>query len=257
MKEKIKVTAVSYLNTKPFLYGIFEHKLEEELDLELNIPSVCAQKLSSGEVDLGLVPVAVIPQLANPHIISDYCIGTVGAVKTVCLYSHCPLEEITSIYLDHHSRTSAALLQLLLREYWQLNPQLLPAFEGYIDKIEGTTAGLVIGDRTIGLEKRFPYVYDLGEVWESYTGLPFVFAAWVSNKPLAPEFIERFNQALATGLDHIPQLIYLLPKPESDFDLQAYFTHHISYELDAPKRIALDRFLKALGVEHPVEGLLV
>ncbi|MEO0777532.1 MAG: menaquinone biosynthesis protein [Bacteroidota bacterium] len=257
MKSKIKVTAVSYLNTKPFLYGIFNHGLEEELDLELNIPSVCAQKLRDGEVDLGLVPVAIIPQLIRPHIISDYCIGTVGAVKTVCLYSHCPLEAISSIYLDYHSRTSAALLQLLLREYWHLHPQLLEATPGYIDQIQGTVAGLVIGDRTIGLEKRFPYVYDLGEVWEAHTGLPFVFAAWVSNKALAPDFIDRFNRALAAGLAHIPQLIYLLPKPEADFDLPAYFNQHISYELDDPKRLALDRFLKALGVQDPVEGLLV
>ena len=100
MKSKIKVTAVSYLNTKPFLYGIFNHGLEEELDLELNIPSVCAQKLRDGEVDLGLVPVAIIPQLIRPHIISDYCIGTVGAVKTVCLYSHFLLVYRICFYRD-------------------------------------------------------------------------------------------------------------------------------------------------------------
>ncbi len=257
MKNKIKVTAVSYLNTKPFLYGIFNQGMEEELDLQLDIPSVCAQKLRDREVDLGLVPVAIIPQIETPHIISDYCIGTVGAVKTVCLYSDCPLEEIEEVYLDHHSRTSVELLRLLMQEYWQIQALEIPAQDGYIDQIGGQRAGLVIGDRTIGLEQRFRYTYDLGKVWEDYTGLPFVFAAWVSNKPLDPDFIERFNQALAIGLDHIPQLVYLLPKPAADFDLEAYFTHHISYDLDEQKRQALARFLKKLGVEMPVSGLLV
>lgn len=253
--KKLKVTAVSYLNTKPFLYGIFNEGLEEELDLELNIPSVCAQKLRDGAVDLGLVPVAIIPSLQNPHIISDYCIGTEGAVATVCLYSEVPLEEIGYVFLDHHSRTSVELLKVLMQNHWQIAPEQIPAAEGYIDQIAGNRAGLVIGDRTMGLEKRFPYVYDLGKAWEDYTGLPFVFAAWISNKPLDPVFVNKFNKALAAGLAHIPQLVYLLPQPESGFDLQTYFTDHISYELDAAKRTALTRFLAEIGTAVPVHGL--
>lgn len=255
--KKLKVSAVSYLNTKPFLYGIFNEGLEEELDLELDIPAICAQKLRDGEVDLGLVPVAVIPSLRSPHIISDYCIGTRGAVATVCLYSEVPLAEISSVFMDHHSRTSVELLKVLMRDHWHIAPEQLPAEDGYIEQIAGTRAGLVIGDRTMGLDQRFPYVYDLGKAWEDYTGLPFVFAAWISNKPLDPVFIEKFNKALAVGLDHIPQLVYLLPQPESGFDLKEYFTHHISYELDAAKRQALTRFLDEIGTAIPVQGLSV
>lgn len=256
-KRKLKVTAVSYLNTKPFLYGIFNEGLEEELDLQLDIPSECARKLKDGEVDLGLVPVAVIPSLKSPHIISDYCIGTVGSVATVCLYSEVPLEEITGVYLDHHSRTSVELLKVLMREHWKISPQTIPAEEGYIDQIGGSLAGLVIGDRTMGLDQRFPYVYDLGAVWEDYTGLPFVFAVWISNQPLEAAFVARFNRALAAGLAHIPQLVYLLPQPESGFDLQEYFTQYISYELDPPKRKALGRFLQEIGTTVPLSGLEV
>ena len=255
--KKLKVAAVSYLNTKPFLYGIFNEGLEEELELELDIPANCAHKLSTGEVDLGLVPVAVIPSLATPHIISDYCIGTVGAVATVCLYSEVPLAEIEEVYLDHHSRTSVELLKVLMKKHWKISPKAMPAQDGYIEQIAGTRAGLVIGDRTIGLDARFPYVYDLGAAWEEYTGLPFVFAAWVSNRPLDPAFIEKFNKALAAGLAHIPQLVYLLPQPESGFDLQEYFTQFISYELDAPKRKALGLFLEEIGTRVPLSGLEV
>lgn len=244
--EKLNVTAVSYLNTKPLLYGLLNSPLADQIRLELNIPSVCANKLRDGLADLALVPVAIIPEIEHPHIISDFCIGTVGAVKTVCLYSNCPLEEADSLLLDYHSRTSVELTKILLREYWNASPSLLPAREGYIQQIGGRTAGLVIGDRTIGLEKQFRYTYDLGEAWMKHTGLPFVFAAWVSNRPITPGFSQAFNAALADGVAQIPNLMYLLPTPDPDFDLEAYFTRCISYELDAPKRAALSRFLSAI-----------
>lgn len=245
--KKLKLTAVSYLNTKPLLYGIFKSSIAEKIDLQLDIPSVCAAKLRDGRADLGLVPVAVIPELPSPRIISDYCIGTVGTVHTVAVFADRPLEELTHLYLDHHSRTSVELVQILLREYWRLAPELIPATEGYIETIGGTTGGLVIGDRTIGLHQRFPYVYDLGEAWMDHTGLPFVFAAWISNQSPDSEFILEFNLALQLGLQHIPELIYLLPTPQPGFDLKEYFTHFISYELDARKKQALALFLKKMG----------
>lgn len=244
--KKLKVAAVSYLNTKPLLFGLVQDNLDKYIDLKLDIPSECARKLETGEVDLGLVPVAVIPHLSNPHIISEYCIGTVGAVETVCIYSECPIEELTEVYLDFHSRTSVELAQILIKEYWKFSPQFLQSTEGYINKIGGKIGGLVIGDRTIGLNKRFPYVYDLGEAWMKHTGLPFVFAAWVSNKKLPNIVIEKLNAALRRGVEHIPQLMYILPSPHPDFDLEEYFTHYISYELDKEKCKALAFFLEKL-----------
>ena len=245
------MTAVSYLNTKPFLYGIFNKGLDKQLDIELNIPSRCASLLKSGAVDLGLVPVAIIPELDNPYLISDYCIGTKGAVQTVCIYSEQPIEKVERLFLDYHSRTSVELTKILLKSYWHCQPEFIHTYPGYELDIKGNTAGLIIGDRTIGLDQRFPYVYDLGEIWHQYTGLPFVFAAWVANKELSPDFVTAFNEALKAGLAHIPQLIYLIPPPSPEFDLEHYFTHHISYELDAPKRQALSRFLEALGAQLP------
>lgn len=249
--DKIRLTAVSYLNTKPLLYGLLNSTLAPQLDLELNIPSVCAEKLTRGEADLALVPVAVLPELDRPHVISDYCIGTFGAVKTVCIYSDVPIEQVETVYLDHHSRTSVQLTKVLLRDYWGFSPALLPAKEGYIKKIGGRTAGLVIGDRTIGLEQQFKYVYDLGAVWMEHTGLPFVFAAWISNRPLPAAFVRRFNKALASGVAQIEKLKYLLPSPHPDFSVEEYFTKYISYEFDAAKRQALKHFLAAIADKTP------
>lgn len=245
--KKIKITAVSYLNTKPLLYGLLQSPIANNLDLSLDIPSICAQKLLQGEADLGLVPVAVIPDIPNARIVSDYCIGTNRYVKTVGIYADQPIETLTGLYLDHHSRTSVALSKVLLRDYWNLAPELIPASDGYIDKIGGSVGGVVIGDRTIGLEDRFKYFYDLGNAWYEFKQLPFVFAAWVSNKELPAAFLKSFNQALRTGVEAIPQLMYLLTTPSEQFDLQSYFTQNINYELDAPKRKALEIFLEILS----------
>lgn len=220
--------------------------MSEELDLQLDIPSVCASKLASGEADFGLIPVAAIPELATPHIVSDFCIGTVGEVKTVCIFSEVPLDAVAEIYLDFHSRTSVELVKILLKEHWKCSPTLLPAKPGFEDKITGNTAALIIGDRAMDKLGKHAFTYDLGEAWLAHTGLPFVFAAWVSNRPLPTAFIEKFNQAMQLGIDSIPQLMLILPQPHPGFDLGKYFTENISYQMDSAKRKALRLFLQQL-----------
>jgi chorismate dehydratase len=247
--KKIKISAVSYLNTKPFLYGIFKHEISKKIDLELNIPSVCAQKLQNGEADLALVPVAIIPHLENPTIISDYCIGTDGKVRTVCLFGETPIQKWKKVYLDFHSRSSVELTKFLMKDYFKIQPEYLPATEGFIDQIKGTTGGLVIGDRTFPLHWKFQYIYDLGEIWQQHTGLPFVFAAWVTRKKLDPEFLSAFNEALALGLDYIPELICLMPDDYEIADLGQYFNQNIKYKWTPKKKQALEFFLKKLDYE--------
>jgi len=245
----MRLSAVSYLNTKPFIYGLFRSDLAEMIDLSLDIPSVCAQKLLTGEADVALTPVAVIPQLPEAYLVSDYCIGATGAVKTVCVFSQVPLREIKKLYLDFHSRSSVALVQILCEKYWKISPEFLPAEEGFEAQIAGETAGLIIGDRAIGCERRYAYTYDLGEAWTAWTGLPFVFAAWISTRPLHPEIAARFNAALRLGLDHLPELLKILPAI-ADFDTERYFRENISYELDHAKWLGLNRFLGYLAGEN-------
>jgi chorismate dehydratase len=240
----INLSAVAYLNTKPFLYGIYQHGLEQSIEINLDIPSLCAQKLADGRANIGLIPVAAIPQVPQAQIITDYCIGTEGAVKTVCIYSCVPIEQVEALYLDYHSRTSAALTRYLLAKHWQHNPKILPAKAGFEQRIQGKTAALIIGDRTIGLEKRYPFVYDLGEIWKAHTGLPFVFAAWVSTQPLPKEFLRAFNAALKTGVDKRAQVAQLFQSSHPNFSLYDYYHRYISYELTPAKKQALALFLK-------------
>ena len=249
MNKKIKISAVSYLNTLPFLYGIKNSPIVESIDFSQDIPSVCASKLLENRVDIALVPVAVIPLLKNPHIISDYCIGAVGKVKTVLLLSDVPLKDIQSIYLDYQSHTSVNLIKILAKKYWKINPVWINAQKGYEQNIKHKCAGIIIGDRTFNLQKQYKYVYDLAEEWEKYSSLPFVFAAWTSNKPLNENFIKQFNDALAYGIKNISLVTkeYYSSFPDSKINLNEYFTRYISYEFDTKKKQAMKLFFKDLN----------
>lgn len=227
------------------MYGLERMRVREQMDLVPDYPSRVAEKLIRGEIDLGLIPVASIPSLPEYHIIGDYCIGAEGEIATVALFSEVPMEEIETVYLDYQSRTSVALLKYLLRESWGIHPRILQATgEEYRKLINGKTAGLVIGDRAFEQRKISTFIYDLGSEWRAITGLPFVFAAWVSNKPLDEEFVREFNDALAMGISKIDEIVDETPFPL--FDLRKYYKLHLSYFLDERKKKGMDHFLKVI-----------
>ncbi len=241
MDKKIRVAAVSYLNTKPLIYGFENGDMKDEVELIFDYPARIASLLFNNEVEIGLIPIAGLQDIREYYIISDHCIGAVNPVASVCLFSDVPISEITEILLDYQSRTSAALLKILLKEYWHIEPVLTNTIEGYQELISGNTAGLIIGDRALQQRKRSPFIFDLAEAWQLMTGLPFVFAAWVANKKLPASFIDSFNMATGKGLDHLPEIAAKNYFP--DYDLLTYYTQNIDYRLDADKLKAIDLFL--------------
>jgi len=248
--RKIEVGAVNYLNTKPLLYGVENNSdLLHQLHLHKTFPARLAQWILSDTIDMGLVPTAVLPALANYEILTDFCIGADGPVASVCLFSRQPLEEIEYILLDYQSRTSVNLCKILLREYWGKQIILIPTHSEFLDRINGTTAGLVIGDRALQLQNQSYYCYDLAEAWKSMTGLPFVFAVWAANKQLPASFIDLFNDANAKGLTDIRRVVALYSIPY--FDLNKYYNSHISYHFDENKKKGLNLFLELLNQLPP------
>jgi chorismate dehydratase len=241
---KIKVAAVSYLNTKPLLYGIERSSVMDDIELVCDYPANVAQSLQDGIVDVALLPVAVIPQIPNARIICDYGIAADGFVASVAVFSQVPMEEIQTVYLDYQSRTSVRLAQLLFEKHWKKQVEYKPATENYIDYINGTTAGVIIGDRALKQLTNFDYVYDLATGWKEYTGLPFIFAAWVANKELPQDFVDRFNEANAVGMEHIEEIVAETPFPY--YDLHKYYTENIHYHLDGRKLEGLEEFLSLI-----------
>ena len=219
---------------------------KERIELMKAYPAQIAQALLDDTIDIGLVPVAVIPLLKQPQLVSKYVIGTEGEVASVALFSQVPMDQIEKVYLDYQSRTSVALAKILFKQYWKKEVEFLTATEDYISQIKGNTAGIIIGDRALANLNKYEYIYDLGSAWKAYTGLPFVFAAWVANKPLPEEFMEAFDAANAYGLDKLDEVIALIPASQQVYDLHKYYTDNISYELTDEKRAGLAKFLEAL-----------
>lgn len=242
--NKIRIGAVSYLNTKPLLYGIKRSSIINDIDLIEEYPSRIAQMLLDDTIDIGLVPVAVLNSLNNYYLISDYCIGAVNDVASVSLFSHSPIDTIDTVLLDYQSRTSVALTKVLLKNYWKKEVKFVEATENYINEIKGTTAGVIIGDRALQYRNDFKYNYDLATNWINFTELPFVFATWVANKPIDESFIKAFNAANKLGLDHIDEVVKEIDFPF--YDIKKYYTENISYNFDDKKKEALELFLNYL-----------
>lgn len=245
LDRKIRVAAVNYLNTKPLIYGFENGMMKDEVELVTDFPASIADMLIHNEVDIALVPIATIPLLSEYYIVTDYCIGTVGEVASVCLFSDVPLEDIDTILLDYQSKTSVGLLKILLKLYWKINPVLESATVGYENNIIANTAGLVIGDRAFTQRHDSRYIYDLGAAWKAMTGLPFVFAAWVSNKKLPEKFIANFNAATSQGLQHLDAII--AANEYGHYDLYKYYTKNIDYKLDDEKRLAMELYFAKLS----------
>jgi chorismate dehydratase len=241
--NKIRISAVSYTNTKPFIYGLQHSGMPRKIELSLDNPTDCAQKLIDDVVDIGLMPVAATLNLPNWEIVSDYCIGSVGAVNSVFVFSNCDIREAKVLQLDPQSRTSNNLARVLVKHFWKADQlTFVEKAVDYAESADPKTAYVQIGDRTFGKSDKYPFVYDLGTEWKKFTGLPFVFAAWIANKPLPVEFMIEFNQALKYGLDHRRELLTELPS-RPDFDLDDYLMHKLDFELTEDKKKALYLFL--------------
>ena len=214
------------------------------MDLMEDYPANIAAMLLNNAIDIGLVPVAIIPQMKDYHIVTDYCIGATKEVASVCIFSEVPLQEIKTLILDYQSRTSVALAKILLEKYWKINVTFSEANKNFDKEIKGTTAAVVIGDRAFKQRKRSAFHYDLASAWIDFTGLPFVFAAWVANKKLPEDFINQFNEANKTGLQNLDAVVAENLSPY--YDLKTYYTQNISYYLTLEKRKGLEKFLSLL-----------
>jgi chorismate dehydratase len=245
LDRKIRVGAVSYLNTKPLLYGIENSPVIDEISLITEYPARIADMLLKDEIDIGLVPVAIIPQMKEYHINTSFCIGSDGPVASVGLFSEVPIHEVKTVILDYQSRTSVLLAEILFERYWKRKPEYIHSDADFLNQIKGNTAAVIIGDRALQQRKSSTYFYDLGEAWKQMTGLPFVFAAWISNKVLDPLWIARFDEANAYGVQNIPLVMAQIT--ETFFDFKLYYTNYLSYRLDKEKKKGLNLFLQMLA----------
>lgn len=188
MERPVRIGAVSYLNTKPLVYGL-ERRLPNA-EIVFDLPSRLADDLAKGELDVALIPTVEYFQDPDYQIVSDACIACRGEVYSVSLLSRCNSADIKTLALDEGSRTSAALLQILLKKRLGIVPKLCPFPIGSDLAQLDTDAMLIIGDRAMHVDKSvFKETWDLGQAWVDWTGLPFVFAMWVARADLDMDLV--------------------------------------------------------------------
>jgi chorismate dehydratase len=196
------VAGLSYLNTEPLVVD-----LDGDLGLhvERDRPAAVARRLHAGEIDLGILP-SIEYAFGDYAIVPGVAIASRGPVRSVRLFHGRPLEEVRRVALDTSSRTSAALVRILLRERLGHDPEYVPMAPALRDMLEAADAALLIGDPALDQENDRPSL-DLGEEWWHLTGLPFVYAFWAARPgTLGPEQVLRLRQALAAGLERIPEI---------------------------------------------------
>lgn len=177
--RRIRIGAVGYLNARPLTWAL--DRSPDRWEVRYDVPSVCATLLHAGEVDLGLIPSVEYLGASDYRFVPGVGIGSRGPVASVALFTRTPLPSIRRILLDTSSRTSVALVKVLCRHRFRIDPEFVPHGPDLETMTRGSDAALLIGDpaldadhRALGLDK-----IDLGEEWTQMTGLPFVYAAWV------------------------------------------------------------------------------
>jgi chorismate dehydratase len=248
--KKIRISAVKYANTYPFIWGLKESGFDKRVILETDHPADCASKLINGKADIGLIPVAALPLIKNYHIISNYCIGANGKVRTVMLLSNCPFGDVEAINLDYRSKSSVNLTKVLAKNMWGKKFRWVNTSEQFdFVNIGNNEAVVLIGDQCFEFEEKFKYKVDLAEEWKKQTGLPFVFACWAANRELDTGFVSDFNDALKLGVDNIDKVAAAFSKNSviKGDDLLNYLKHNIDYIFDSEKKRGMTLFLDLLS----------
>ncbi|MBX9789977.1 MAG: menaquinone biosynthesis protein [Pirellulales bacterium] len=242
--RRIRVGAVNYLNTKPLIHGLAERAPQAELVLDL--PSRLAMRLAAGDLDVALIP--SIECFGDPtySIVSDACIACQGPVLSVKLFSRVSPESIRTLALDEGSRTSAALVQILLDERFGIRPALAPLPIG--DSLAQTDADavLLIGDRAIHSPcEPFTAVWDLGDEWCRWAELPFVFALWTARAGVDLDGLDvALAEARDLGLQNLDKIATheAAPLGLTQPECLAYLRDNLHFTFGPRERRGLARF---------------
>ena len=250
----LRLGAVSYLNTKPLVYGLAERA--PQLRVVFDVPSRLADGLASAELDVALIPSIEYARHPDFVVVSDACIACRGPVLSVKLFSRKPMARIRTLALDAGSRTSAALVRILLWERYRLAPRLSPLDLDCSPEATEADAVLLIGDRAIPPPpSEFVDCWDLGDHWCRWSQLPFVFAMWIARPGVDLSGLDELLGATRdAGVRHLPEIARAEAagvglSPEQTL---SYLRDHLHFYLGSRERQGMQRFFQlAAQLELP------
>ena len=260
-KSRVKVGAVSYLNTKPLIHPLLNDTQfpgSEEIELILHFPSRLADELQTGALDVGLIPIIEYFRSSVPlhgpqyRILPHISISSHGPVRSIQLLSHVPIPAIRRVALDTSSRTSRALVQILLSEKYDLHPEFTACPPTIEPQAINADAVLLIGDAALRQLGSTAHALDLGTEWQALTGLPAVYACWVARADVDLRNVpQTLRRAKEIGLNQIPQIARIeSQKLGLSEDLcRDYLTNRIGYDLGETEIAGLMQFYE-FAVKH-------
>jgi chorismate dehydratase len=253
LPNKLRIGAVSYLNTVPLVWGMLHGPQREEIELSFSIPSICAALVEQGSVDIGLVPVAEIAR-QEWEMVPGCGIACRGPVRSILLFSRVPWKNIRTLSADLSSRTSVQLARVILRERYGAEPAFVPCEPVLERMLSDADSALIIGDPALRLNPdELPFAcLDLGSEWHALTSLPMVFAAWAGKSGVSSPVIERLTRdSYRFGREHLPEIVerasleHGIPPALAD----RYLRHHINYELRESELEGLQAFLRLANLK--------
>jgi len=256
MSSRLRVSAISFLNTAPLMWGFDHEELRRQFEVHYTVPAACAQELRAGTADIGIIPVIAYQTIPDLAVIPGVSIAANGPVRSILLISKKPLEAIKTIAADSSSRTSVALCRVLLRK-WHDGQRVFTAMEPKLPTmLAENDAALIIGDPALLVDRSEYICIDLAEEWKKQTGKPFVFAFWAVRKAAlaGPGSGRRLDLAriFQTSRDHglLPENVEKLARewaPRvgiSEDDVKSYLTKNIDYSLDAAQLEGMNLFFQ-------------
>jgi chorismate dehydratase len=231
-----RIGSVPYLNALPLLEG-----LESSIgsSIVFDTPARLHERVCQGEIDVALLPVVSFLEYQELKIIPGSGIVSHGPVRSVKAFHEkrgYNLSKARRIFLDTDSKTSCRLLKLLLLKKYERDFSELV----FVDEIVKADTILQIGDKALERD-HFGNSTDLGSEWQELTGLPFVYACWMSRVPVTAELLAQLHNAKMTGLQNLQEIALRQTKIAPD-DALSYLTQNIQYDVEGPELVGLKTF---------------
>ncbi len=254
----LRIGVVDYLNSRPLAWSFHNGFHRDIFEPGFYPPAEVAVRLAAGEIDIGLLPSIELQRIPGLRVLPGLCIAATHEARSVLLVLAKPLAEVRRIALDRNSRTSAALVEILLADGYGLAPELVSTAPALDEMLETADAALLIGDPALGVDRSAYRVLDLAAEWRRLTDLPFVFAVWAVREGVETDGLATyFQESLRLGLEQLEELVAdssreLDIEPE---ELRRYLTNHLSFEMGATEVEALEEFHRRAHAHGLIEAL--
>jgi chorismate dehydratase len=241
----LRVGIVDYLNSRPLAWGFLSGRLADDYQASYHPPARVAEMLAGGQLDVGLIPSIEVQRIPGLVVVPGLCVAATHEVRSVLLVSERPFEEVESVALDENSRTSAALVKIVLGDSYGVRPETTTRAPRVEEMLREADAALVIGDPALSVDRERYRILDLAAEWRRLTGKPFVFAVWAVREGIDSAGLgSALESSLTAGFEEMDRII---DQAVDELSLsrevvERYLSRHLRFEMGQEELAGLEEF---------------